>query len=157
MKGVSPLVATILLIAIAVAVGGIVGSWIFGFTRSSTQTVGQQANIEIICNQGGISLSEVCFSNNYLQGYITNTGKIPLGNITLSILYTNASIQKYYLSFAGGNVIPETSCCGNLTMLANEKYKFNVSAGGNYEKVYVYTNCTARVTDEVEAYDILSC
>jgi len=157
MKGVSPLIATILLIAITVAVGGLVGGWIFGFTRSSTQTVGQQADIEIICNQGGISLSDVCYSDNYLQGYITNTGKIPLGNITLTILYTNASIQKYYLSFAGGAVLAETNCCGNLSMLVNEKYKFNVSANQNYEKVYVSTNCTVRVSDEVGASDILSC
>jgi flagellin-like protein len=157
MKGISPLIATILLIAITVAVGGIVGSWIFGFTRSSTKTVGQQANIEIICNQGGISLSEVCYSNNFLQGYITNTGKIPLGNITITILYTNASIQKYYLSFAGGAVLAGTNCCGNLTMFANEKYKFNISVNENYEKVYVYTNCTGRVTDEVGSSDILSC
>jgi hypothetical protein len=42
-------------------------------------------------------------------------------------------------------------------MLVNEKYKFNVSASENYEKVYVYTNCTVRVTDEVESYDISSC
>ncbi|MEM5766050.1 MAG: archaellin/type IV pilin N-terminal domain-containing protein [Candidatus Aenigmatarchaeota archaeon] len=157
MKGISPLIATILLIAITVAVGGLVGSWVFSFTRSSTQTVRQQADIEIICNQGRISLSDVCYSNNYILGYITNTGNIPLGDITLTIFYSNASTQRYYLSFANGAVVPETSCCGNLTILVNEKYMFNISANQNYNKVYVSTNCTSIVTDEVEASDISSC
>ncbi|MEM5879512.1 MAG: archaellin/type IV pilin N-terminal domain-containing protein [Candidatus Aenigmatarchaeota archaeon] len=157
MKGISPLIATILLIAITVAVGGIVSTWIFGFTRTSIKTAGEQANIEIICGNGGISLSNVCYSNNYLSGYITNTGTISLGNITITILYTNASIQRYYLSFVGGAVVAQTSCCGNLSMLVNEKYMFNVSANGNYDRIYVYTNCTAKVTDEVKASDILSC
>ncbi|MEM5829786.1 MAG: archaellin/type IV pilin N-terminal domain-containing protein [Candidatus Aenigmatarchaeota archaeon] len=157
MKGISPLVASILLIAITVAVAGLVGTWIFGFTRTSTQTVKQQADIEIVCSGGGISLSDVCYSNNYLSGYITNIGTIPLGNIALTIIYSNASIQKYYLSFGGGAVIPETSCCGNLTMFANEKYMFNVSANENYNIIRVSTNCTERVSDERKASEILSC
>jgi flagellin-like protein len=156
MKGVSPLVATILLIAITVAIGGIVSNWIFSFTSTSAQTVRQQTEIELICSQGGISLSDVCYSNNYISGYITNTGRIPLGSLVLTILYKNASIQNYYLSFAGGKVVAESSCCGNLTLLVDESYTFNVSANENYDVIYISTNCT-KVMDEVNSYDVLSC
>ncbi|MEM5773141.1 MAG: archaellin/type IV pilin N-terminal domain-containing protein [Candidatus Aenigmatarchaeota archaeon] len=157
MKGISPLIATVLLIALTVAVAGIVGTWLFGFTRTSTQTVQQQANIEIICGNGGISLSDVCYSNGYLAGYMRNTGTITLGNITINILYTNGSVQRYYFSYAGGSVLAQTSCCGNLTLFVGEKYKFNVSADTNYQLVYILTNCTSKVTDEVEASEILPC
>ncbi|MEM5869834.1 MAG: hypothetical protein QXR09_01560 [Candidatus Aenigmatarchaeota archaeon] len=157
MKGVSTFIATILLIAITVAVGGIVGNWLFGFTKSSTHSVGQQADIEIVCSYGSISLSDVCYSNNYLSGFITNTGKIPLGNITLTVIYKNASTQKYYLSFADGTVIAEKWCCGNLTILVNEKYMFNIPTDENYDRVYISTNCTGRVTDEIKSYEITPC
>jgi len=156
MKGISPLVATILLIALTVAVAGMVGTWLFGFARTSSQTVQEKANIEIICGNGGISFSEVCYSNNHLSGFITNTGTITLGNITLTILYTNATIQRYYLYYTAGNVFAETSCCGNLTMLVGEKYKFNVSADSNYDRLRVNTNCTEKVSDELKSSDILT-
>jgi flagellin-like protein len=156
MKGISPLVATILLIAITVAVAGMVGSWLIGFTKTSAQTVQEKANIEIICGNGGISFSDVCYSNNHLSGFITNTGTITLGNITITILYKNASIQRYYLSYAGGSTFAETSCCGNLSMLVGDKYKFNVSASSNYDRIRVNTNCTEKVSDELKASDVLT-
>jgi flagellin-like protein len=156
MKGISPLVATILLIALTVAVAGMVSTWLFGFTRTSVQIVQEKANIEIICGNGGISFSDVCYSGDYLSGFITNTGTIALGNITITILYTNASIQRYYLYYASGAVFGDSSCCGNLTMLAGEKYKFNISASSNYDRVRVNTNCTEKVSDELRSSDILT-
>ena len=157
MKGISPLIATVLLIALTVSVTALVGTWLLGFTRTSTQTVQQQADIEIICGNGGISLSDVCYSNGYLAGYIKNTGSIPLGKINMNILYTNGSTQKYYLDYAMGSVLPTTSCCGNLTILVGEKYRFNISTSSDYELVYVLTNCTSRVTDEVKSWEIVPC
>jgi len=156
MRGISPLIATVLLIGITVAVAGLVGTWIFAFSRTSTGSVEEKANLEILCNKGGISFSDVCYSSNYLTGYVTNTGTIVLGNVTLQILYANATQQTYYLSYGSGVVTSSTSCCGNLTMLANEKYQFNVSSDSNYNRIYVYTNCTGKVTDELTSGDVLT-
>jgi flagellin-like protein len=156
MKGISPLIATILLVGLTVAVAGLVSVWLLGFSKQSTGSVEEKANLEILCNKGGISFSDVCYSSNYISGYLTNTGTIVLGNITLQVLYDNASQTTYYLSYGGGAVIASTSCCGNLSMLANERYGFNVSANSNYDRLYVYTNCTGKVTDEIKSGDILT-
>ncbi|MEM5854317.1 MAG: archaellin/type IV pilin N-terminal domain-containing protein [Candidatus Aenigmatarchaeota archaeon] len=157
MKGISPLIATVLLIALTVSVAALVGTWLLGFARTSTQTVQQQADIEITCGNGGISFSDVCYSNGYLFGYLRNTGLIPLGKLNINILYTNGSSQKIYLSYAQGLVVPETSCCGNLTMLTGEKYSFNISVDSNYDIIYVLTNCTNKVSDEIKAWEIPNC
>jgi hypothetical protein len=85
---------------------------------------------------------------------VKNTGTIALGNITIQVLYTNGSQTTYYLSYGGGVVVPNESCCGNMSMLAGWNYKFNVSADSNYEKLHVFTNCTPYVYDDCEASDI---
>jgi hypothetical protein len=41
-------------------------------------------------------------------------------------------------------------------MLIGEKYKFNVSADSNYDRIRVNTNCTEKVSDELKASDILT-
>lgn len=155
-KGISPFIATILLIALTVTVASLVGTWLIGFSKTSTESVESKVNLEILCNKGGISFSEVCYLNNYLSGYLTNIGTITLGNITLQVLYTNASQQTFYLNYGSGAVLANITCCGNLTMYSNEKFQFNASINSNYDRVRVYTNCTGKVTDEVLASDILT-
>lgn len=156
MKGISPFIATILLVGLTVVIAGLVSTWFISFSKTSTETVGGKASLEIFCNRGGISFSDVCYSSNYITGYLTNTGTIALGNVAIQILYMNASQQTFYLSLGGGAVLASTDCCGNLTMYANEKFKFNASADSNYDRVRVYTNCTGKVTDEVVSSDILT-
>ena len=149
-KGVSPLIATVLLIAFTIAVGGIISVWLTSFTTTTTQTVGKQSEAQIICGTGGIQLSNVGFCSPNITGYVSNTGSISLGNITFTVLYTNTSREMFYTQYNGGSISKLSSCCGNLTMLPGEKYWFNFSIGGsNYEIIRVVTNCTT-ITDEVE-------
>ena len=149
-KGVSPLIATVLLIAFTIAVGGIISVWLTQFTGTTTETVGKESQIQIVCGTGGIAFSNVKYCNNYLYGEVTNTGSISLGNITFTILYNNASRELFYTQY-NGTVNKLTACCGNLAMFPAEKFNFNFSIGGsNYEIVRVTTNCTTvRVSDEV--------
>lgn len=155
MKGISPLIATVLLIAFTVAVAGIISVWLTGFASTTTKTVGGQANIEIICTGGQISLKNLKCVNGYLSGDISNAGTIALGNITLQILYTNGTQHpKLYLSLVGNSVNASTTCCGNLTISPAEKYRFNTSISSGYDKIRVLTNCTAKVTDEASSSDV---
>lgn len=138
MKGVSPLIATILLIAFTLSVAGIVSIWLTGFARTSTETVGKESSTQLICSYGGIALSSLKFSNNRLSGSIENTRTIILGNITIQVLYTNASSQteKLYVS-----------------LTPREKYSFNISISNNYDKIRVITNCSS-VYDEVGSSEV---
>jgi len=155
LKGVSALIATVLLIAFTIAVGGIISVWLTQFTQTQTDIVGKESESQILCGTGQVQFSNVkfCSTNNYLSGEIANTGSIGLGNITFTILYTNASREVRYFENRGGTLFNLTSCCGNFTMIPTDKFAFNISIGGsNYDILRITTNCTTtRVSDEVSA------
>jgi flagellin-like protein len=142
-KGISPLIATVLLIAFTVAVAGIVSVWITTFTTTSTQSVSGHSETELVCVYAGVKLSDLkyCSSNGRMSGIVENTNLIDLGNITLQVIYQNASSQKIYLCLNG------SSCnalgASTMALTPREKQSFNVSIGGsNYDKIHLYTNCT---------------
>ena len=57
MKGLSPLIATVLLIAFTVGVGGIISVWITGFTQTSSKIVSNEGEKQITCRNGAIDIS----------------------------------------------------------------------------------------------------
>lgn len=59
MKGISPMVATILLIAFTVGIGGIISVWMSGFTTSTTGTVEKAATNQTKCAGAWIKLDSV--------------------------------------------------------------------------------------------------
>lgn len=72
-KGLSPVVATIFLIAITVAIALIVFLWVRGMTQESITKFGNQ-NIQLVCNQ-------VSFEASYTPAtglYIRNPGTVPI-------------------------------------------------------------------------------
>ena len=154
LKGISPLVAIVLLIAFAVAVAGLISTWLFGFSRRQTELVSEQARIEIICSYGRIYLSNVkyCSTNSRIYGKIENLGGISLGKIEVDVIFNNGSIQSNPLCIADSNVFKCEQA--NLTLKIGEAIVFNFTTSSNYEWVRVITNCSA-VFDEVSADEIL--
>jgi flagellin-like protein len=61
-KGVSPLIATVLLIAFAVALGAVVMNWGSEYVRSQATSTGQKSDVKIKCAQD-VDLSIVDISN----------------------------------------------------------------------------------------------
>ncbi|MEM5790827.1 MAG: archaellin/type IV pilin N-terminal domain-containing protein [Candidatus Aenigmatarchaeota archaeon] len=153
MKGISPLVATVLLIAFVVSVAGILSIWLNSLTLSTTQLVGSEASTAITCSYGGIRLTDLSFSNNFLIGGIENTGSITLGNISLQIVYLNLTTQKIELCLEGG--VAKSCFSSNLTLSPRDLIYFNVSASSNFDKIRVLTNCTS-VYFEAESSDVSS-
>ena len=85
-KGVSPLIATILLIAFAVALGSVVMNW--GLNLNLGKADDKCRNVEIkIRNIGG---SEICFGGFGTKGYINfvidNTGVIDISGLAIWIV-----------------------------------------------------------------------
>lgn len=151
-KGISPLVATILIIALTVGVVGIVAVWLTGFTRTTTDTVSTQSGRQIECSFGAVSVDNLKFANNFLSGRVENRGQIALGNISVNIIYQNASTEKFELCKSGSTA---TRCDGgNLSLLVSEQSSFNVTIGGsNYDTIRVFTNCTG-VSDTAQRGDV---
>jgi len=135
MKGLSPFIASVLLIAVAITVAGIFSGWFTNFIKSITSLIGGREETRIQCNYGGIALSDLEYNTTsyHLSGYIENIDIIPLGNIDLEIFYDNATKEEKDL---------------NKVLEPGEKDVFDVTLNSNYEKIRVMTNCS-NVYDEV--------
>lgn len=152
-KGISPIVATVLMIAFTVAVAGILSGWLTSFTTSSTETVKSQSDTELTCSYGGISLKSLKYSGGYLSGNIDNTRTVSLGKITLQIIFTNKTIQNVKLCSTPTTTV---SCdTANASLSPRETTTFNITTTSNYEKIRVYTNCSS-VYDEASSGDVSS-
>lgn len=152
MKGLSPMIATILLIAFTVAVAGIMSVWISGFSTQTTQTVGDKASYEITCSYGAMTMQNLKYQEPRLSGIVTNHGQIAIGNLTLSIIYSNATFQRIELCTSGGNGVS----CGvsNMSLIVGEQAAFNVTImGSNYQTIRLASNCS-NVVSTAERGDV---
>ena len=154
MKGLSPLVATVLLIAFTVGVGGLISVWITGFTQTSSNIVSKDAENRIVCSNGAVDLSSLRYCNSNISGIIKNNGMIILGNITLQSVFTNGTMVTHALNDTGAG----GGSNGNfLSLRAGRLFSFNVSLGGStYDRIYVYTNCSS-ITDTATSSDVTAC
>ena len=78
-KGVSPVIATVLLIAMVVVIGLIVFLWFKGTLQESITKFGG-TNIELICNDVQFDAS---YSENILS--ISNTAPVPIYNFQIKV------------------------------------------------------------------------
>ena len=153
MKGLSPLVATVLLIAFTIAVAGIVSIWLTGFTTNQTQDVTAKANIEVTCSYGGISFGNLRYSAGNISGNIENTRTVGIGKIAVQIIYDNKTVIRHSLCLLGN--IAGNCSVANLSLAPRELTTFNISANSNYESLRVFTNCSS-VYDTAQASQVLT-
>src|SRR3989338_3980314 len=85
-KGVSPLIATVLLIAFAVALGSVVMNW--GLNLNLGKSADKCRNVEIKIRN--IDAAEVCFggfgTNGYIHFIIDNTGTADISGLAVWIV-----------------------------------------------------------------------
>lgn len=78
-RGISPVVATVLLVAMVVALGLIIFLWFRGFTQESVTKF--DTNVELVC--GDIDF-EASYSDHKLS--IVNTGNVPIYKMNLKVV-----------------------------------------------------------------------
>lgn len=151
-KGISPIIASVLLIAFTVAVAGIVISWGSNFFTTSTKDIGTAADKEITCSRGSVNIRNLKFSNPRLSGIIENNGQIALGNFTLSIVYQNATSENIELCAPASGAVNCTT--SNLSLAVSHQATFNITiAGTNYQEIRATTNCSS-VVDTAKRSDV---
>lgn len=157
MKGLSPLVATVLLIAFTVGVGGLISVWISGFTQTTSGITSTEGVNQVICSNGAVDLSNVKYCNNNISGIVKNNGRITIGNITLQTIFNNGSMITHALNDTG---LGGATSGNYLSLRVGQVFSFNVSIGasssGAYDRIWLYTNCTA-VTDTILSSDLVAC
>ncbi|MEM7826610.1 MAG: archaellin/type IV pilin N-terminal domain-containing protein [Candidatus Aenigmatarchaeota archaeon] len=150
MKGISPLIAAVLLIAFTVSVSLIISGWFTSLTRSTTENISNRSAQSIECSYGGINIRRPCKSGENITGIIENTGSVDLSNIGMEILYSNGSSRNYNYTQLGFS--------SNSLLVGNQQY-FNVELGASLSDIIlirVKTNCP-QVDDEIESSTITAC
>jgi len=94
-KAISPVVATVLLIAMVVVIGLIIFLWFKGMTREVI-TKFEGTNIEMVCN-------DVSFDASYSDGilYILNLGNVPVFGAKVKILRDGSHETKDIVELSG--------------------------------------------------------
>lgn len=113
MKGISPFVSFVLLIAVAIGTGVILSNWYYPLIQSQSKFVGEQSQKKIECNYAGIKIKDDTITCNFtatgsgsdlddLNFTLENTGSIDLYNFTTQI-FVNNTAYSYKLYEASTN------------------------------------------------------
>jgi flagellin-like protein len=93
MKGISPIIATILLIVMTVAIAGLMYAWLSGMFSSLTGATSNQ--VTQATQVTSFDISDIYISNGNIYAIIYNNGNVPINNNTLTI-----TAAEYYASNA---------------------------------------------------------
>jgi flagellin-like protein len=117
-KGVSPLIATVLLIAFAVALGAVVMNWGKGYVQAQAINVETKSNAQLSC-QGDIELNiyvlnqrpKICYeltdTGTTLSAMLKNEGTMTIKGITVTIVSSNDDVFSTEIDkdIVGGGVV----------------------------------------------------
>ena len=134
-RGVSPIIATVLLIAFAVALGAVVMNWGKGFVESTAQDTQTRANLELGCQQEmtlGIKkigqTPKICFNSTatpkFVEVMLENKGTTDITGIQVMIFDENDNSQNI-------NNLSLTIPAGSVT----NKIRINHTLTGNIVQV----------------------
>jgi flagellin-like protein len=114
MKGISAIIASVLLIAFTVAVGGILSVWSTTLTTTQTQTVGNQTGGQIVCSPA-IIIDQVNLPSINTVGLLGvaglgalnvtfhNAGNQPITNVNVDVRNGSSMVSSLYGTLAGGD------------------------------------------------------
>ena len=120
-KGVSPLIAAVLLIVFTVAIGAVVLNWMTSYTKQTTNKAGTDTSSTIECAKQIISITKANKTSDgkYIYLFVTNQGSMPT---TLDAAYaydnqghscSNTSLTTINLG-VGGMAYINISGCSNV-------------------------------------------
>ena len=138
-KGVSPLIATVLLIVFTVAISTIVVSWLRDYTSDTTSSVSGTSQEVIECAKQNLKISNAYITVNTATGIsdikatLRNTGSV---NFTISSAYVYNTTGDFC------NMMPSTTlvAVGAVINLANNTCGILTSTS-DFSRVEVTTTC----------------
>ena len=94
-KGVSPLLATVLLILVAVGIGAIVWVWTTGFVGQATSEAGQVTTE--MCTKGRFEVTSCSYASQQVTLWLKNTGDIDLNSFRVVVRDSagNVTVKDY--------------------------------------------------------------
>jgi len=109
MKGVSPLVAVVLIIAISVLLTGIIFGWLKGFTTFQTEEISNRTEDLTACSGSSIRIDDVYldFTSNKSRITVRNAGQLAEKIISAELLNNNGqnvSFQNQTVAIGKGEI-----------------------------------------------------
>lgn len=141
-KGISPMVATVLLLAIAVAITGIIGPELISFIKSQAQESTSRSEEEITCSRSGLYIRDAVYNttSGYLKFKVENTGYESLTDFRLNLIYANDTSGTY--KFLGSS---ETLPTGGIRWFQSE-----ATVDSSFTDLIVYSKtCPSVARDKI--------
>ena len=91
MKGISPLIASVMLIAITVAIAALVMGWFSGLTKSTTTTVSNRTNEAVSCSSAQVTIEDVYITAGTEE---SGSARVIIKNAGFNGIYIN-SVQLF--------------------------------------------------------------
>jgi len=93
-KGISPLIATVLIIGFTVALAAIIITWSTGFTKKMQTQTEQTANTQVLCATDVVfSIKSVCATTEGYKVLIQNDGKEAINNWIIRFYQSDDKVQ----------------------------------------------------------------
>jgi len=130
-KGISPLIASVLLIAVTMALAGVMASWATQFSSSRLS----RTDNEVQCI-GALDISSLKFHNGIISLKIRNIGDINLTNLKANLEYGDVSLNKADIILKNFNVTDPLGPSSTTFLI------YNSQLNSKPDKVEVYSeNC----------------
>lgn len=121
-KGVSPLIATVLLIAFTLSIAGLIGGWLSGLTKKQTESLEKSSMETMNCTGSLINIFNVVCSNTTSTG--PNKIMIAISNEGNNALYGFSSFAQIettqYINNTGGPTLDSPLYPGDHVVLEYE-------------------------------------
>ncbi|MCD6435199.1 MAG: hypothetical protein J7L15_02245 [Clostridiales bacterium] len=131
MKGISPLIAAVLLIAVTMTIAGIMASWASSFVKTQIRTAQNQS--EAMCFGAQIILSNAKIIDNVGYFTIENPSSTSLKDFRGYLFYDNPSYNEP-IDTTKSYCQQDSTTLANLTLKPGDVHTFNFTFSHNYPK-----------------------
>lgn len=130
-KGISPLIAAVLLIAFTVAIATIVMGWMSTTTRDTTQDISDKLGSATDCSNAAVSIQGLTENGGNYTIMVSNSGYYNFTRVDGIILFTDGTVCEF------DNITLNTGSLGTLTQTGCK----DISAESEISRVSIATDC----------------
>lgn len=145
MKGISPLIAAVLLIAFTVAIATLIMGWFSTLTRTTTTTVSNKTTEAVACSNALISIEDVYVRLNSTESdvrvIVKNSGFSTIGITSLQAYNTTG--HNFSTGFGTGTLARGAVVAYNISLAS-------IPTCATFSRVIVTSNCGG-ITDIFES------
>jgi flagellin-like protein len=120
MKGISPVIATILLIVMTVAIAGLMYAWMSGMFSSLTSSTSQQ--ISMVTQITSFNVPQIYVSSGNIYAIIYNNGNVPINTNNLTI-----TAEEYWASNSTYDGTTYTCSASSTIITSNQQSTITLS------------------------------